>query len=250
VLLAVTALASSLIMAATNPAPTSTPAPSAPALPQTQPGLSHDEGVFLVTSADDGSRAVYFIASNARHSITASDMQLELQVNPLWPVRQVSQDEALNFDEGAPIGNAHTGLIGASAAPEPQPAPEPTVYVLLPGDNLIRIAGDYGTTVEDILAANGISDANHVYAGQALVIPYGDTLSNSADVPTAVAADPDPADASTTDAQATYTVGPGDSAIKIARGFGIDEDTLLQANNISDPDRVYVGQVLTIPASS
>jgi LysM repeat protein len=296
VLLAVTALAS-LILAATNPAPISTPAPSVPALPQTQPGLSHDEGVFLVTRADDGSSAVYFIAGNARHSITTSDMQLELQVNPLWPVRQVSQEEALNFGEGAPIGGAHTGLIGASAAPEPQPAPdapepapaaptsiapapvaadpaEPIVYVLQPGDNLTHIARDYGTTVEDILAANGISDPNRIYAGQALIIPSGTAQADSddadadadasdpapqpasaANVPTAVVEDPaeaadDAADPSTADAQATYTVAPGDSAFKIAQRFGIDEDSLLQANNISNPNRVYVGQVLTIPASS
>jgi LysM repeat protein len=307
VLLAVTALASSLILAATNPAPTSTPAPTVPALPQTQPGLSHDEGVFLVTKADDGGSAVYFIAGNARHSITTSDMQLELQVNPLWPVRQVSPEEALNFGEGAPIGGAHTGLIGSSAAPEPQPAPdapepapaapaapepvpaapqpapaaptsvapapvaadpaEPIVYVLRPGDNLTHIARDYGTTVEDILAANGITDPNRIYAGQALVIPSGATdvdadasepapqPAAAASVPTAVVEDPaqaadDADDASTADAQETYTVAPGDSALKIARRFGIDEDSLLQANNISNPNRVYVGQVLTIPASS
>jgi hypothetical protein len=123
VLLAVTALASSLIMAANTPAPTSTPSPSAPALPATQPGLSHDEGVFLVTSADDGSRVVYFVAGNARHSISVDDMQLELQANPLWPVRQATQDEVLTFDEAAAIGAARTGLLGATTA-EADPAPE------------------------------------------------------------------------------------------------------------------------------
>jgi LysM repeat protein len=277
VLLAVTALASSLILAATNPVPT---APSAPALPQTQPGLTHDEGVFLVTIADDGSSVAYFIAGNARHSISPSDMQLELQANPLWPVRQVSQDGALSFGEGAPIGSARTGLIGASAAPEAEPAPAaqgaapaapeaapaeataPSVYVLRPGDDLAHIARDYGTTVEDILAANGISDANRIYAGQSLIIPSGEAAVDTAepapqpggvaDGPTAVAEVPAPATdeedaAPSADAHSTYTVVPGDSAIKIAQRFGIDQDTLLEANNISNPDRVYVGQVLTIP---
>jgi hypothetical protein len=149
VLLAVTALASSLILAATNPASISTPAPAIPALPQTQPGLSHDEGVFLVTNADDGSSAVYFIAGNARHSITTSDMQLELQVNPLWPVRQVSQDEALNLGEGAPIGNAHTGLIGASAADtddadDASTADAQATYAVAPGDSASKIARRFG----------------------------------------------------------------------------------------------------------
>ncbi len=48
----------------------------------------------------------------------------------------------------------------------------------------------------------------------------------------------------------TYTVQPGDSAFKIARNFGIAQEALLEANGISNPNRVYAGQVLTIPGSS
>src|SRR5579864_5441823 len=80
VLLAVFAVVLSLIFGASNPAP----APTVPPLPPTQPGSGHDEGWFLFTTADDGSRAVYFIAGNTRHSILPGDVQLELQVNPLW----------------------------------------------------------------------------------------------------------------------------------------------------------------------
>src|SRR5207244_5449219 len=82
-----------------------------------------NEAVFLVTTADDGSRATYFIAGNARHSILAADMQLELQLNPLWPVHTVSPDDALALAEGAPVGNARQGLVGGTAA-EPEPVAE------------------------------------------------------------------------------------------------------------------------------
>jgi len=74
VLLAAFGVALSLILGAGNPA--SAPAPTAPPLPPTQPGTSHDEGWFLFTTGDDGSRVVYFIAGNTRHSILASDVQL------------------------------------------------------------------------------------------------------------------------------------------------------------------------------
>ncbi len=90
---------------------------SASTLPATQPGLTRDEGVFLITAADDGSRAAYFIAQNTRHSIAAGDLQLEQQLNPLRPVRSATRDEVLAFPETAPIGGAKTGLITVPIEP-------------------------------------------------------------------------------------------------------------------------------------
>ncbi len=45
----------------------------------------------------------------------------------------------------------------------------------------------------------------------------------------------------------TYTVRTGDTLYKIARRFGTSVESLLQANNIANPDVIYAGQVLTIP---
>jgi lysozyme len=52
--------------------------------------------------------------------------------------------------------------------------------------------------------------------------------------------------ASTTTAT-TYTVKAGDTLSRIAAHYGISADALAQANHISDPNKIYVGQVLTIP---
>jgi nucleoid-associated protein YgaU len=177
VLLAAIALVLSLTFAG------NAPQPSASQLPPTQPGLSHDEGAFLVTTADDGSQAVYFIAGNIRHSILWTDMQIELQLNPLWPVFSATPDDVLAFPEGTPVGAAPTGQLGTEA----EPAPEPVA---------------------------------------------------------------DDSDSASADEVTTYTVQRGDSAFKIARRFGIDEGALIDANGIINPNRVYVGQVLTIPGSS
>jgi LysM repeat protein len=267
VFLAAIALAFSLIFGGSTPAPV-----NFSQLPATQPGLSRNEGVFFVTDADDGSRAVYFIAGNTRHSIVWTDMQIELQLNPLWPVFTATRDQVLDFPEGAPIGAAKTGLVGGTPAPTPsapatpptppvQPAPpappaspapaptqpavtddsQPTSYTLKLGDNLTRIAAQYGTSVAAILAANGLPNPNRIYAGQTLVIPTADPV---------VADDASTSDESAAEEGTTYTVQRGDSAIKIARNFGIDESALLEANGIANPNRVYVGQVLTIPDSS
>jgi LysM repeat protein len=200
---------------------------------------------------------VYFVAQDARHAILEPDLQVEQQLNPLWPVRVVSRDEALVYAEGSPVGDARTGLVTApvaavaevlQAAPDAEFAAdagaedlptESVTYILKPGDNLTYISRDHGTTVEAILAANGLANANRIYAGQALIIP-----TSTAPV---VVADPEPTAASPTD---TYTVKRGDSAIGIARQLGIDVTELLAANGIADRNRIYAGQVLTIPGLS
>jgi LasA protease len=60
--------------------------------------------------------------------------------------------------------------------PTPDPTrnrpPQPTeVYLLQPGDTLGRVALQYGTTADDLVAMNGLPDANHVKAGQPINVP-------------------------------------------------------------------------------
>lgn len=46
----------------------------------------------------------------------------------------------------------------------------------------------------------------------------------------------------------TYTVAPGDTLFNIGLAFGLTVDELVAANNLANPNDLYVGQVLTIPA--
>ena len=287
-LLAVTALAIALALGTPAPIPTPNAAPTSQ-LPATQPGAGRNEGVFLITTADDGTGAMYFVAGNARHSILPADVQLERQINPLWPLRYVDTDEALMLPEGAPVGRARTGLVGAVvAAPEPeqpapvaaevaseQPAPvaaevgfdqpvpvaaevdfdQPATYVVRRGDSAFLIARHFGIDQGALLAANGITNPNRVYVGQTLVIPGTSATPEVVETPTdpapVVALDEPEAVADTPEDEAptaTYTVKPGDSAFLIARQFGIPQSALLAANGIANPNRVYTGQVLTIPS--
>jgi LysM repeat protein len=52
----------------------------------------------------------------------------------------------------------------------PTPAPQQT-YVVQEGDTLAAIAQQFGTTVEALQSANGISDPDEILIGQVLVIP-------------------------------------------------------------------------------
>ncbi len=61
-------------------------------------------------------------------------------------------------------------LAGGTPPPTPPPESEYTIHVVQPGDNLFRIALRYNTTVQVIMAANGLTDYN-IHVGQQLRIP-------------------------------------------------------------------------------
>lgn len=44
-----------------------------------------------------------------------------------------------------------------------------------------------------------------------------------------------------------YTVQAGDTLFSIAQRFGVSLDDLVEANNISNPDEIFVDETLTIP---
>jgi len=64
-------------------------------------------------------------------------------------------------------------LIADQTQPQAEASATPTVYEVKPGDTLGSIALDYDVSVEDIMAANGLTDPNALSVGQLLVIPIG-----------------------------------------------------------------------------
>jgi LysM repeat protein len=119
-------------------------------------------------------------------------------------------------------------------SPSAQAAETCQVYhTVQAGENLFRISLRYGTTMGALQALNNVSNPNLIYAGQRLCVngtPGGNT--------------PPPPSNPT---QSTYTVQRGDTLYSIARRFGVTTTLLAQVNNIANPSRIYVGQVLTIP---
>ncbi len=103
-------------------------------------------------------------------------------------------------------------------------------YVVQPGDSLERIAAKFGTTVKAISDANGITNPNRIYVGTSL------RISGEAPAPF----QPETGSAS------TYTVKRGDTLSKIAARFGTTVTAIADANGISNPNRIYIGQVLTV----
>jgi lipoprotein-anchoring transpeptidase ErfK/SrfK len=104
-----------------------------------------------------------------------------------------------------------------------------TVHVVSPGENLFRIGLRYGVSVNALVAANSLRNANFVWVGQHLVIPTSGSPG------------------STSPSLRVHIVRRGENLYRIALSYGLSYHTLASANGIVNPNHVYVGQKLQIP---
>ncbi len=118
-----------------------------------------------------------------------------------------------------------TVILALSLTAQPSHA-QGQVHVVQVGENLSSIAARYGTTPQAIAAANGLANANYIYAGQRLTIPSGGGAAASG---------------------GTHTVGRGETLSAIAARYGTTVAALVQANGLASANMIYAGQRLTIP---
>jgi LysM repeat protein len=117
-------------------------------------------------------------------------------------------------------------------------------HVVKSGDNLYRIAKNYGISVKQLEQANPQVSANSLRIGAKLVIPdkKGSTAST-----TAQSSSLSPQASS---AAGTYEVKSGDNLSKIARAQGTTVAALQAANPGLNPTKMAIGQKIQIPGSS
>jgi LysM repeat protein len=108
------------------------------------------------------------------------------------------------------ITSAPTQDVDATAtayASKLVPTPTPAgLYKVQQGDTLGAIAEQFGTSVEEVMAANGITDPNAVQAGQLLIIPS--LISNTVPLETAAPGAPTGTAAASTPTVAGQTPSP------------------------------------------
>jgi LysM repeat protein len=109
-------------------------------------------------------------------------------------------------------------------------------YIVQRGDTLSGIARWFGVSVYELAQVNHISNPSHIYAGQRLCIPSGGWNPHPPPPPP-----PPPGSCGQ-----YYTVQPGNTLSGIARWCGTTVHYLASINGISNPSRIYVGQVLRI----
>ncbi len=106
-------------------------------------------------------------------------------------------------------------------------------YTVQAGDTLSQIAAKYGTTVHEIVGLNGIQNPNLIYVGEVLKI---DTTNDISVV--------------TSDKYETnhinYTIQYGDTLTSIAQKYDVSISSIVQLNDIQNPNLIYAGERLRI----
>lgn len=116
--------------------------------------------------------------------------------------------------------------------------------VVVKGDTLGKIAARQGTTVSVLKALNGLT-SDTIFVGQKLALPEGSGPLQS--LPSSPVVQPTVQPSA---GQSSYTVKSGDTPSGIAKRYGISTAQLMSSNGITDPRKLYVGQVLVIPGAN
>jgi len=114
----------------------------------------------------------------------------------------------------------------------PAEAASPSVHVVQRGETLYSIARRYGTTVEALMRANGLTDPTRIYAGQRLVVPAPGTAQPAAP------------------SGNVHIVQRGENLFRIALRYGTTAQAIARANNLRSTSLVYAGQRLIIPTGA
>lgn len=100
---------------------------------------------------------------------------------------------------------------------------EYTLYTVRRGDTLWGISRKFGTSINSIVALNGIKNPNLIYAGEVFKIP-----------------------SARSEQAVIYTVKRGDTLWGISRKFGTTVENLVKLNSVRNPNLIYVGEKLII----
>ncbi len=127
------------------------------------------------------------------------------------------------FLEGDGNGAVHGGGGGTGVVTLPS-----GVHIVKAGETLSGIAAHFHTTVAALAALNHIANPNVILIGQLLKIPAAGAGHVKAKPPK------------------THVVKSGDTLSKLALDFHTTVQRLVSLNHLSDPDKIFVGQVLLV----
>ena len=103
------------------------------------------------------------------------------------------------------------------------------IYIVQPGDSLSSIAERFSVSLADLMAVNGIANANQLNAGDALIIPGLSGITGTLN---------------------TEVVNFGDSYRSLIRRTQVSETLFKKLNHVVSPSEFYVGVSMIVPVQS
>ena len=108
-------------------------------------------------------------------------------------------------------------------------------HVVKSGETLSQIAARYGTTVAALVKQNDIARPSLIVVGTKLTITGSGGSSSGGG-------------GGSSEVQATHKVVSGETLGEIAARYGVSANAIASLNNLSNPNRIRIGQKLRIPA--
>lgn len=202
--------------------------------------------IFVVLALLAGAPPLHLAAQTTTHTVQPGETLGEIAQQ--YGTTEAALLELNALDEPDTLLAGQQLLVPALATFAPAAPGQHRVQV---GETLSEIAKQYNVLLEQLMAANGIADADSVYSGQLLDIPTAGEAQAEATVEAtsteeaAPVATPAPLHGPVT-APDEYTVAAGDTLSAIARRFDLDIDELRALNEIGDADSIFVGQTLRL----
>lgn len=135
--------------------------------------------------------------------------------------------------------NSNSSSSGQSSSTTTNTEASAASYTVKSGDTLSGIASQYNTTVNQIVSLNQLSNPNLIYVGQVLKLKNSQTTNSSSS-----------SSSTATTTAGTYTVKAGDTLSAIASRYSTSSSTLALLNSLSNPNLIYVGQVLKVSSNA
>jgi LysM repeat protein len=168
------------------------------------------------------------------------------QRNSLRDPDQILVGQRLTIPSGGGGGSSSGGGTGTGGPPQ--------THTVKAGETLSLIAGKYSVSVSALTNANGLRNADRILVGATLRIPGTGSSSGGGGGSTTTVPQRTLAQIPTVPVPPlltlTHVVRAGDSVNAVARTYGVSRATLVEANDLADPNRIVVGDHLLIPGVS
>lgn len=122
-------------------------------------------------------------------------------------------------------------------------------HTIQSGETFSQIAQKYSISQTALKQANPKVNPNVIIVGSKLNLPSGSTSKTTPAVSPPAPSNSTPAIASTTETQ-RHTVRSGDTLSSIASAYHVSTSSILRSNTLDNPDRLKIGQIITIPSGT